>query len=660
MRDKWQSELGGREDARESRAGGMGISSRNAGLDEPDRDGEGVKTFLDLMAPGIIKFEPDYYMCGNTYRCTWAIREYPTATREQAILRHVGEKEGVTLKIEIRQVTPKEERRIIANAANKNKMRAGNRDNLRESVAGANNLNDVTVMLTEMHRNREPLFHTAVFLEMAAKDLEALKMLQAEVETELNRSKLNYDRLLLRQKQGFLSVNPVGRNQFKEQFERVLPAGSVANLFPFNYSGKTDPHGFYLGRDRFGSNVIADFDQRADDRTNANVLILGNSGEGKSYLLNLILINEREAGKRVYCLDPEAEKKELTENLGGVYVDLTDGEHHVNPLEPKRWDDGETADPDAPWAFRCGTRLSSHVSFLKDFFRAYRDYSDAEIDVLSLLLEKLYKSWGMTDATDFSRLTPKDYPILSDLYKLAQEELESAEEGNWLYSKERLREVCLGLHAMCMGSDAKYFNGHTNVGDGEFVTFGVKGLLSAGRNVRDAVLFNVLSYMSNELLTVGNAVAAIDEFYLFLTNLTAVEYVRNLSKRVRKKDGAVILASQNVEDFNLEGIREYTKPLFAIPTHVFLFHAGTVDEKFFRETLHMEKGEYDLIRNPRRGTCLYKCGSERYCLEVHAPAHWRHSLERRGAGNGWKKAEERRKAVLERHCLSYWPPWLRR
>ena len=85
----------------------------------PDKDGEGVKTFLDMIAPGIIKFEPDYYVCGNTYRCTWAIREYPTATKEQALLRHLGEKEGVTLKIEIRQVTPKEERRIIANAANK-------------------------------------------------------------------------------------------------------------------------------------------------------------------------------------------------------------------------------------------------------------------------------------------------------------------------------------------------------------------------------------------------------------------------------------------------------------------------------------------------------------------------------------------------------------
>lgn len=59
----------------------------------------------------------------------------------------------------------------------------------------------------------------------------------------------------------------------------------VANLYPFNYSGKTDPHGFYVGRDKFGSNVLVDFNQRAEDRNNGSILILGNFGQGKSYLL---------------------------------------------------------------------------------------------------------------------------------------------------------------------------------------------------------------------------------------------------------------------------------------------------------------------------------------------------------------------------------------
>ena len=94
-----------------------------------------------------------------------------------------------------------------------------------------------------------------------------------------------------------------------------------------------------------------------------------------------------------------------------------------------------------------------------------------------------------------------------------------------------------------------------------------------------------------------------------------------ISKRVRKKDSAVILASQNLEDFNIDGIREYTKPLFSIPTHAFLFNAGNIDAKFYIDTLQLEKSEYNLIRYPQRGVCLYKCGNERYNLMVHAPEY---------------------------------------
>lgn len=187
---------------------------------------------------------------------------------------------------------------------------------------------------------------------------------------------------------------------------------------------------------------------------------------------------------------------------------------------------------------------------------------------------------------DFSKLKPEDYPMLSDLYELMEEEYRHYDaKKKHLYTAELLQEICLGLHSMCKRAESKFFNGHTNITDSSFLTFGVKGLLQASRNVKDAMLFNILSYMSNELLTNGHTAASIDEFYLFLTNLTAVEYIRNFMKRVRKKESAIILASQSLEDFNIDGIREYTKPLFSIPTHAFLFNAGNIDAKFYIDTL---------------------------------------------------------------------------
>jgi type IV secretory pathway VirB4 component len=582
-----------------------------------------IQEFLDMIAPSVIKFNTDHFICGNTCRCVWALREYPTATEEQAILRHLGEKDGVTLKIYARHVTPIEEKKIISNATNKNRMKRSNTNDLQQTVTAESNLQDVASIVASMHRNKEPLLHAAVYIELLAYDLEQLKLLQTEVLTELIRSKLNVDRLMLRQQQGFICVMPSGWNVFGDQFERVLPASSVANLYPFNYSGKTDANGFYLGRDKFGSNILVDFNKRADDKTNANILILGNSGQGKSYLLKLILCNMRQSGMHILALDPEMEYEELTNNLGGCFIDLMSGEYIINVLEPKTWDEnGDPRDAEAPQAFRQTSKLSQHISFLKDFFRIYKDFDDRQIDTIEIMLGKLYEQWGITDHSNFDRLKSTDYPILSNLYELIENEYKTFDESKrQLYTAEILQQICLGLHSLCKGAESKFFNGHTNITSSHFITFGVKGLLQASKNIRNALLFNVLSFMSNELLTKGNTVASIDEFYLFLNNLTAVEYIRNFMKRVRKKDSAVILASQNLEDFNIDGIREYTKPLFSIPTHAFLFNAGNIDAKFYIDTLQLEQSEYNLIRYPQRGVCLYKCGNERYNLMVTAPEH---------------------------------------
>ncbi len=582
-----------------------------------------IQEFLDMIAPSVIKFETDHFICGNTFRCVWALREYPTSTDEQAILSHLGEKDGVTLRIYTRHVTPMEEKKIISNAANKNRMDRSNTNDLQQTVLAESNLQDMATIVAQMHRNREPLLHTAVYLELCAHDIDQLKLLQTEVLTELIRAKLNVDRLMLRQQQGFQCVMPTGWNLFRDQFERVLPASSVANLYPFNYSGKTDPNGFYIGRDKFGSNVLVDFNRRADDKTNANILILGNSGQGQSYLLKLLLTNLRESGMRIVALDPEMEYEDLTNNLGGCFIDLMSGEFLINPLEPKTWDDtGSPEDLDAPQTFRIRSRLSQHISFLKDFFRSYKDFSDREIDVIEIMLQKLYTKWGISDQSPFDRMASTDYPILSDFYAFIEQEYKDFDENKrQLYTAEMLQSILLGLNSMCVGAESKFFNGHTNITDAGFITFGVKGLLQAGRSLKNALLFNILSFMSDELLTEGNTAASLDEFYLFLSNLTAVDYVRNFMKRVRKKESAVIIASQNLEDFNLDGVKEYTKPLFSIPTHQFLFNAGSIDARFYTDTLQLEDSEYNLIRYPQRGVCLYKCGNERYNLMVHAPEH---------------------------------------
>lgn len=580
-----------------------------------------TKDFFDCILPGTIKFQADYYIIGDSYRCVWVIKEYPPNTETQAILSQLADRSGVTLRIYHRLVDSTEQRKIIQNATRRNRLKSGG-DDVNDTVEAERNLQDVVEMLSNLHRNREPLLHCAVYLEMKARNMEALKELQSDIAMEFTRSKLTFDRLTLRQKEGFYSVMPLGCNMFGAQYERVLPAMSAANLYPFNFSGKTDPEGLYIGRDKYGTNILVDFDRRADDKTNSNILILGNSGQGKSYLMKLILTNLRESGKRILCLDVEGEYKSLCEDgLGGCYIDFMSGQYLINPLEPKAWTDGlDEIDATTPDAFKRVTRLSQHIAFLKDFFRSYKDFDDVQIDTIEILLTKLYARFGIDDTTDYAKKRPQDYPIMQDFYKLCDEEYQAFDrQRKYLYTEETLREVCLGIHSMCVGSESKYFNGYTNITDDAFLVFGVKGIMDTNKKLKDVMLFNILSYMSNQLLGIGNTAASIDELYMYLTNMTAIEYIRNAMKRVRKKESSIILASQNIEDFLIPEIREFTKPLFSIPTHQFLFNAGQINPREYMDALQVESAEFELIKYPERGTCLFRCGNERYLLQVIAP-----------------------------------------
>ena len=580
------------------------------------------REFLDLIAPGMIQFNTDHYLFGNTYRAAMMLRGYPPTTEELALLRQLGEMDGVTVHLAVRKVTAAEEEAILHAASNKNRMELGNVNNVKQSVTAGAKIADTEALIRDMRRAKEPLLHCSVFLELAARSQEELRRLRDTVGAALLRVKISADSLLLRQREGFLSANPVGRNALGAFAERVLPASSAANLYPMSYSGMTDPRGFCIGRDRYGSNIIVDLDRRTPDRTNGSVVILGNSGQGKSFLLKLLLCNLREAGKAVISLDSEHEMEDLCGSLRGCFLDFLSGRYRINLLEPRRWDDGgEQEDPDAPPAFR-GTLLAQHVSFLRDVFRVYKGFDTPHIDVLELMVERLYRKWGITDQTDFQRMRPRDYPVMADLYDLIEQTYQNYErEPLPLYPPEMLRDLLLGLHSMCRGADARFFNGHTNITSDRFLVFCVKGLNDVAENLRDTLLFNILSYMSDQLLTAGNTVAAIDELYLWLSNPTAVTYIRNCLKRVRKRGSSLILASQNLEDFDQPGIRELTRPLFAIPAHQFLFNAGAIERRFYMENLQLEPEEYEHIRQAQKGNCLYKCGSGRYLLRVIAPSY---------------------------------------
>ena len=584
--------------------------------------------FFDRVAPGIIKFYTDYYILGNTYRCAWVLQEFSPVSEDMALLRNLADKSGVSLRIYHSPVSSQEQRQIFDRALRKTNVEKTSGD-FEKVIEGSEDQKDLISMRKDQRRSRDSLLYCTVYLELRAKSLEALRSLQNDVDIELLHSKMSVDKLLLRQREGCQSVMPFGYNVLEQQYARVLPVSSVANLYPFTYCGKTDRQGFYIGKARYGTNLLVDFDQRDKEHTNGSVLVLGNSGEGKSYLMKILLTILREAGKTIMIMDPESEYRELCEAMGGCVLDMMSGEYIINPLEPRRWTDtkikasdsqeNEEKDEQEPMVFREDNTLDQHISWLKDFFGGYqKEFTSDHLNALEILLLRLYEKFELTKETDLSKVSSSDYPIMEDLFNLCEFTLEHYDQNSKseLFTKDCLRKITLGIRSICVGAESAYFNGHTNITDDRFLVFDVADLLNTNDALKNAMLFNMLSYMSDALLKQGNTALGLDEAYLFLDYPIAVKYLRSFMKRVRKRDSCILIASTHVEDFLVPEIKEYTKPLFSTPTHRFLFYPGSIGEREFCDALHLEQAEYDLISNPQRGVCLYCSGRERYHLEI--------------------------------------------
>ena len=599
----------------------------------PDEANEiNLKNFVDLVAPSVINFRksPNYYILGGTYRSCYAIRNYTTVTEKQHLLKKIGEEAGVTFHIYSNLLNSTERSKAFLQAEKRNKSNYSTSKNMEGKQVGVENLSDLKELIKTAHKSNEKFINCAVFIEMCANTLDELNDLKTKVNGYLSTANITKDPLYTQQRDGFVSVAPFGFNIFQNEFQRVLPASSVANLFPFSYSGKTDKKGIVIGKDVNGSNIIVDFDKRDSNKTNGHIAIFGNSGEGKSYLAKQILTIFRQQRKNIYTLDIDDEYSELTDNLGGTNLDMLAGNYKINPLEPKvimfDKEDSEVSLPELSKTTQAV--LSSHISFVMSFFEVYKpEMTSAQLDVLEILLNKTYKKFGIDSYTDLSAIDSHNFPRLQDLYDTAQNELNSYDRNiqttdkETLYTKEQLRSTVLAINSICVGRDSHYFNGFTNIPNANFVNFIIKGVLDLKENLKNAIYFNIFSFMQNKFFTEGNTAVLFEEIHEIVKSKVVVEYIRSFIKRGRKKNSDVVLASQNIDDLMLPGIVEYTRPLFSIPTHMFLFYPGKVQVETFKSVTGLSSTEYKLISKSHRGFTFYMCGNEKYHIQVKVPSY---------------------------------------
>ena len=472
-------------------------------------------------------------------------------------------------------------------------------------------------------------------------------LVSADSKDELESKKLNLKNYLdamemraiplsFEQERVFKSMLPIFEKQeVEERIGTPMPASTMAAMYPFVFDSiKDEGLSTLLGVDFSGGVVL--FNQflyqvrKENNRNNANMIILGTSGSGKSTAAKLMLRSHIRNGYQIVAIDPEGEISNMTQMYGGQVIDLGKGGAYglINPLEIIV--DADETDIKNGLGY---TVLNTTIQNLKAFMKYYSP--DIEEDVLNMFSEVVqdtYARFGINFNSDFSRFTSNDFPVMQDVYETIVARLRSMTE------KTRERDIMERLEIKIRPFTRElryYFNGHTSIdASGDFLVFNIKELMNSDANIRNALLFNVLKYAWGLCLNPNvNTVLSVDEAHVLLSakNTLGAEFLAQVQRRARKYNTGTIIITQQPSDFVGQDIIVHGKAIFDNSSYYLIMGLKKQSVDDLSMLIDLNDNERESIKRYNQGDALFVCGSRRMQINVVVSED---ELESFGAGGG--------------------------
>lgn len=463
-------------------------------------------------------------------------------------------------------------------------------------------------------------------------DFQMHVMLSGDTEDELENRKLEMKTymtglnmrgipLMFEQEKVLKSMLPIFPKQdIEDRIGTPIPSNTIAAMYPFVFDSIKDPGlSTLLGVDFSGGVVL--FNQflyqikKENNRNNANMLILGASGSGKSTAAKLMLRNHFRNEYKIIAIDPEGELEEMCKNFSGDFIDLGKGGQlgMINPLEVIVDEDEEDLAKGLSYSV-----LTRALSTLKAFMTYL--YPDIEADVLTLfsdVAQDTYKRFNIDFNTDFRRFTSADYPTFDDIYATIRGRILSMPE----HTRERDVMERLELRVRPITKELRYyFNGHTTIEpESNFVVFNIRELMNSDSQIRNALFFNILKYAWSLCLDKNiNTVLSVDEAHVLLgsQNELGAEFLAQIQRRSRKYNTGTIIITQQPTDFAADKIIMHGKAIFDNASYYLAMGLKKQAVEDLSKLIDLNENEIETIKRFSQGQGLFVCGSRRMQINV--------------------------------------------
>lgn len=461
--------------------------------------------------------------------------------------------------------------------------------------------------------NNEDFYYMNILITITADTPEDLEWREREMRKLLVSQDLSIAACSFREEQAFLSALPLTsleKHLYNRSKRNVLTSGA-ASCYPFTAYELSDDNGILLGVNKYNNSLVIVDIFNSSVYKNANISIMGTSGAGKTFTLQLMALRMRRKGTQVFIIAPLKGHEFLRacRNTGGEFIQISPASKNcINVMEIRKTD--KTADELLDGAPIEKSELAAKIQQLHIFFSLLiPDMNHEERQLLDEALIKTYNRKGITHDNE-SLNDPdnpghyKEMPILGDLYDILIDAPET----------KRMANI---LNRLVHGS-ASTFNQHTNVNlDNKYTVLDISELSGDLLTVGMFVALDYVWDKAKQNRTVEKTIF-IDECWALIggsANRLAANFVLEIAKIIRGYGGSAVFATQDLNDFFALDDGKYGKGIINNCKTKIVLNLEDEEAQRVQSILHLSEAEVMEITHFERGNGLISTNNNNITVE---------------------------------------------